>query len=74
MPTVIGVIPYAGTSFLIFETLKQKYEGKIFALIAAAVVTLAAFQKRQVTAIQMRFISFSSERALVFVAKLAAIR
>lgn len=25
VPTVLGVIPYAGTSFFMYETLKQKY-------------------------------------------------
>lgn len=25
VPTVLGVIPYAGTSFFTYETLKQKY-------------------------------------------------
>lgn len=28
LATVVGVVPYAGTSFFINETLKQKYRGK----------------------------------------------
>lgn len=28
VPTVLGVIPYAGTSFFTYETLKHKYFGK----------------------------------------------
>lgn len=28
VPTVIGVIPYAGTSFYCYETLKKKHFGK----------------------------------------------
>lgn len=28
--TVLGVIPYAGTSFFTYETLKREYAGKIF--------------------------------------------
>lgn len=28
VPTILGVIPYAGTSFFTYETLKQKYFGK----------------------------------------------
>lgn len=30
VPTILGVIPYAGTSFFTYETLKQKYFGKSF--------------------------------------------
>lgn len=28
VPTVLGVIPYAGTSFFTYETLKHKYFGE----------------------------------------------
>lgn len=28
VPTIIGVIPYAGTSFFTYETLKHKYFGR----------------------------------------------
>lgn len=29
VPTVIGVIPYAGISFFTYETLKQMHSGKV---------------------------------------------
>jgi len=28
-PTVVGVIPYAGTSFFTYETLKKLYTGSV---------------------------------------------
>ena len=32
-PTVVGVIPYAGTSFFTYETLKKVYTGSVISLL-----------------------------------------
>ena len=32
-PTVVGVIPYAGTSFFTYETLKKVYTGSVILLL-----------------------------------------
>lgn len=32
VPTILGVIPYAGTSFFTYETLKKEYYGELLVL------------------------------------------